>query len=103
MNDFLSKMKDLAGKGVEVSKDFFDQAGETVQSWTDKGVTKFELMQLDRQAQKQFARLGICVFEAFEVEDRETVSKKNKEIADIVAEIIRLKDEIHKRDENKAE
>ncbi len=94
MNDFLEKMKKITEKGFEVSKDVLGQAGEKVQDLGDKGVTKFELMQLERQTQKQFIQLGLCVYEAFASQDKKSVTAKDEEVERLVTEISRLKDEM---------
>ncbi len=99
MNDFLEKMKTLADKGIEASKGMLDQAGETVKDLSDKGVTKFEIHQLEKQAQKQCTELGLAVFELLSNEEKKTVSLKDESIAKAIEEIIRLKNEIKVREE----
>ncbi len=99
MNDFLEKMKTLADKGIEASKGMLDQAGETVKDLSDKGVTKVELLQLEKKTQKQFEKLGIRVYEILSSEDKKTVSLKDESVLFAVEEINKLKNEIKMREE----
>ena len=98
MNDFLEKVKDLTDKGLTASKEMLGTAGEKVQDLSEKGVAKFEKVQLERQMQKQFTDLGKYVFEQIEKDEKKSLSFKDAEVTKINEEIVRLKEEIGKRE-----
>ena len=87
MNDFVTKMKGYLDKGVEVSKDALKTAGSKVQEMGDKGVAKIEIKQLETQAQKQLASLGLKVYELIVGKGELTISSDNPDIQPLIEAI----------------
>ncbi|MCR4790804.1 MAG: hypothetical protein K5839_06960 [Treponemataceae bacterium] len=60
---FFDKMKDFLDKGVEASKSAFDKAGEQIQDFGDKSVTRIEIKKLESKLEKIHAQIGKLVTE----------------------------------------
>lgn len=95
---FGDKMRDIIGQGMTVSKDFVAKAGAKAQDLGEKGVLRFEIMQLEGQAQKLLARLGTEVYSSFADEGVETVSREDTVIKGLIAEISGVRDSIELRE-----
>ncbi len=95
---FGDKMRDLVEQGMNVSKDLVSKAGAKAQDLGEKGVLKFEIMQLESQAQKLMARLGTEVYSNFSDASAETVSREDAVIKGLLAEIAVVRDSIEKRE-----
>ena len=97
---FLDKMKEYLDKGVEVSKEALSKAGDAVQDFSDKSVTKIETHQLISRQNKEYRALGQAVLKFFEENPSATLSADNSLISGIMAEIQRLEKEIVQREES---
>ena len=97
---FLDKMKEYLDKGVEVSKEALSKAGDVVQDFSDKSVTKIETHQLISRQNKEYRALGQAVLKFFEENPSASLSADNSLISGIMAEIQRLEKEIVQREES---
>lgn len=97
---FLEKMKEYLDKGVEVSKEALSKAGDVVQDFSDKSVTKIESHQLVSRQNKEYRALGQAVQKFFEENPTATLSADNSAISGIMDEIKRLEKEIAQREES---
>ena len=97
---FLDKMKEYLDKGVEVSKEALSKAGDAVQDFSDKSVTKIETHQLISRQNKEYRALGQAVLKFFEENPSATLSADNSLISGIMEEIQRLEKEIVQREES---
>ena len=97
---FLDKMKEYLDKGVEVSKEALSKAGDAVQDFSDKSVTKIETHQLISRQNKEYRALGQAVLKFFEENPSASLSTDNSLISGIMAEIQRLEKEIVQREES---
>lgn len=97
---FLDKMKEYLDKGVEVSKEALSKAGDAVQDFSDKSVTKIETHQLISRQNKEYRALGQAVLKFFEENPSASLSADNSLISGIMAEIQRLEKEIVQREES---
>lgn len=94
---FKDRIEKLINDGMESSKEVFQKAKEKTQELGEKGASKFEIVRLERQAEKRFAQLGAKVFDVLVDEDQETISKRTPLIRKLIDELT----EIDKRiDEN---
>ena len=92
--DFWDRMKDALGKGLETSRDLLNRAGDKAQDLGQKGVVRFEIMQLERQAEQLVTKLGSATFEHLEINGATSISKKNNDIADLIREISDVRERI---------
>lgn len=97
---FLDKMKEYLDKGVEVSKEALAKAGDVVQDFSDKSVTKIEAHQLVSRQNKEYRSLGQAVLKFFEENPDSSLSADNSAINGIIQEIQRLEKEIILREES---
>lgn len=96
---FLEKMKEYLDKGVEVSKDALSKAGDAVQNFSEKSVTKIETHQLQSRQNKEYRALGLAVYQFFEDNPSGCLSSTDGSISGIIQEIERLAKEIKVREE----
>lgn len=95
--DFMQKIQSTLNQGLDSSRDLFFKARERARELGDKGVLKFEIMQLENQAEKLMGKLGSKTYEVLITEDHSTVSKKTPDIRELLQEI----EDVRKRIEEK--
>ena len=59
MEELGSKMKDLFSRGTQASKEALEKAGDKVQDFTDKSVTKIEIHKLETQRDCKYEEMGL--------------------------------------------
>jgi len=85
--NFMERIQDTLNKGLDSSKEMFARAREKAVDLGDKGVLKFEILQLENQAEKLVGKLGTVVYKSLtEGEDR-TVSENTPEVKELLDEI----------------
>lgn len=104
---FMDKVKDFMDKSMEVSKNALSKAGEAVQDFGDKSVTRIEIKKLESKQEKLICELGSFVYEKINSEKTENISSSDEVIQSIVSKINEVKDqisskteELEKKDEN---
>jgi hypothetical protein len=117
---FSDRMKEIFDQGVIVSKDFLNKAGEKAQDWGEKGVKaskemaskagakvqemgeigvlKFEIKQLENQAQKQIGKLGIEAYNAFVERGAKSITVDTPAVKIILAEIASIEQLIDQKE-----
>ena len=95
---FTERMKELLEQGVAVSKDFAVKAGAKAQDLGERGILMLEIKQLEGQAQKLIGRLGNEVYRSFIDEDQAELVRDAPQISGILAEILRVRDTIEKKE-----
>lgn len=68
------KVKQLFSKGAEASKEVFEKAGDKVQDFTDKSVTKIEKKQLENKLEAKYAELGKRISSIIDTKDKITIN-----------------------------
>jgi hypothetical protein len=91
---FWERSKELLNKGALSSKEVFEKAREKTKELGEKGVAKFEISQLERQAENRFALLGRLVYQVLIKEGQHTISKGTTEIKKLLEEIEKVEKEI---------
>ena len=59
VDDLKSKVKDLFTRGTQVSKEALERAGDKVQDFTDKSVTKIEIHKLETKRDCKYEEMGL--------------------------------------------
>ena len=54
-----TKLKELFSRGSQVSKEAFEKAGDKVQDFTDKSVTKLEIHKLETKRDCKYEEMGL--------------------------------------------
>ncbi len=96
---FMDKVKDFMDKGVEVSKNALSKAGEAVQDFGDKSVTRIEIKKLESKLDKLICELGSYVFSKFTSENVENVNVSDEKIASIINSVNEVKSQIASKTE----
>jgi len=91
---FWERSKELLSKGALTSKEVFEKAKDKTKELGEKGVTRFEIAQLERQAENRFAMLGRLVYQVLIKEGQHTISKGTSEIKGLLTEVEKMEKEI---------
>ena len=91
---FWDRMEQVVNQGLESSREILAKAKEKAKDLGEIGLLRYEITQIERQAEKKFAKLGAAIYEKLVLKDQATVSKEAvKELLDDIQE---LKDRLEK-------
>lgn len=93
------RVQNVINQGVETSKDLLEKAKDKAQELGEKGMLKFEIMQLENQTQKCLLELGSRTFGAFTKDEKDSLSKTDATITKLVEEITDLQKKIDEKEE----
>ena len=93
---FWDRMQEIINQGLDSTKEALEKAKGKAKDLGEMGVLKFEIMQLEKQAEKQFARLGARVYEKLVQEGQDSASREL--LADPLKSIGDLKSRIEQRE-----
>ena len=96
---FWERMKEIVDKGIETSKDVLGKAAEKAKELGEKGVLKFEMMQLENQGQKKLTQLGTAVFDLLVKQDKASVSKGTQGVKEIIEELVDIEQKMDAKEE----
>ncbi|HUT66811.1 MAG TPA: hypothetical protein VMZ05_11805 [Spirochaetota bacterium] len=96
---FWDNMKKAVKEGLESTKEVLEKAKDKTKELGEKGVTKFEIMQLEKQAEKRFCRIGTHVYDILVKKGQNTISKGTPDIKKLIDEIQEIEKEIDKKEE----
>ena len=85
--DFWTRMRETLDKGLDTSRDLYSRAREKAQDLTDRGILRFEINQLETEAEKLIAKLGSRTFEVLVHEGQNTLSRKTPGVHELIDEI----------------
>lgn len=91
--DFWDRMKNALDKGLQGSRDLLSKARDRAQDLGERGVLRFEILQLENQAESLVGKLGARAYEALITEKRERIDRETDGVRELIAEI----DAIHER------
>jgi transposase len=97
--DFWTRMKDTLDKGIASSRDLYDKARDKAQDLTDRGILRFEIGQLENQAEKLIAKLGSRTFEVLVREGQSTVSRKTSGVRELIEEVEAIQGRIKEKED----
>lgn len=95
--DFWERMRNGLEKGVESSRELFGRAREKARDLGEKGVIRFEIMQLENQVEKKVALLGQRTYEILVKEGLSAVERDTPGVKGIIDEIEDLRGKIADR------
>ena len=96
---FLDKLQETIDQGLKNSKDLFGKAKDKAKDLGEQGVIRFEMKQLESQAEKLIAKLGSKVYEVLVVDGQKTVSGATPEVKEILNAVAGVKTEIEAKEE----
>jgi hypothetical protein len=95
---FSERMKAIFEQGLEASKDIASKAGAKAQDLGEKGVLKFEVLQLEAQAKKWVERLGAETYKILVEQGQDSVLVSDPVIRGIIGEITAARDAIGQKE-----
>ena len=84
---FVERMKKVLNQGLESTKEALDTAAEKAKEMGEKGVLRYEISRLEREAERKFAILGNDVYQVLVERGQQTVSKNTGEIKVLLEEL----------------
>ena len=97
--DFWDRFRSTIDKGVESSRGVLGKAQERARDLGEKGVLRFEIMQLESRAEKLTTKLGARTFEVLVKESQNTVSKKTAGVRELIEELAEIETRIREKEE----
>ncbi len=98
--DFFERMKTVMARGFDTTKEALGQAADKAKELGEKGILRFEISQLEREAGKKFSALGSIVYRSLVDEGKNTVSKGTAEVKSFLMEIDDLKNRIESKEKD---
>ena len=96
---FLDKLQDTIDQGLKSSKDLFGKARDKAKDLGEIGVLRFEIRQLESQAEKLVAKLGSKTYEVLVVNGQQTVSANTTGVKEILNAISEVRKEIEAKEQ----
>lgn len=97
--DFLERLQANLVKGLDASRDLFDKARDKAEDLSERGVLRFEIRQLENQAEKLLGQLGTKTYEILHERGQKSISLSNAEIQPFITEIEQIKTKIGEKEE----
>ena len=98
-DEFKTKFKDALDKFVQSSKKAFGKAGNAVQDFSDKSVTRIEKKQFESKRDAQYTKLGKIVADALIENPSAKIDFSGEEILSMIEDIKTFSAEIKSREE----
>lgn len=95
---FSEKLKEIINQGLDISKDIIDKASAEAKKLGAQGVHKMEILNLQAQARKLSAQLGVAVYEELMEKGQASVGADSPAIKDIIQKLDLVNDEIDARE-----
>jgi hypothetical protein len=89
-------MEQLIGQGISTSREVLSRAKDKAQELGEIGLAKYEISQLEKQAQQLFGRLGMAVFDKLAVKGQASVSREA--VKELVAELQEIRKKIEQKE-----
>jgi hypothetical protein len=94
---FWDRMEELVNQGLESSRDLLGKAKDKARDLGEKGLLKYEILQLERQAQAKLTQLGVQVYEKLGIKEQSTIGREA--LRGLLEEIQDLKERIETKQE----
>jgi len=89
---FIRMLKETLNLGFESSKKVMENAGKKVREFEDYGVLKLDIRRLENRSQELLRELGLRIFSEFSEEGKQSVSRKNASVQELITELERNRD-----------
>ena len=91
---FWDRMQEVVNQGLESSREVIGKAKEKARDLGEKGLLRYEITQIERQAEKKFSQLGAAVYERLVLKDQAAVSKES--LSELLEDLRELKNRLEK-------
>jgi hypothetical protein len=95
---FWDRMEEVVNQGLESSREVIGKAKEKARDLGEKGLLRYEITQIERQAEKKFSQLGAAVYERLVRKDQATVSRDA--LSELLDDIRELKNRLEKLEDD---
>jgi uncharacterized phage infection (PIP) family protein YhgE len=95
---FWDRMEEVVNQGLESSREVIGKAKEKARDLGEKGLLRYEITQIERQAEKKFSQLGAAVYERMVRKDQATVSRDA--LSELLDDIRELKNRLEKLEDD---
>jgi len=95
---FMDRVQETLNQGLKTSRDLFGKAKEKAKDLGEIGVLKFEIKQLENQAEKLMGQLGSRVYQVLVAEQHNTVSHSTGGVKDLLTEIEQIEKRIDEKE-----
>ena len=96
---FWDRIESAINQGIDSSKGVLGKAKDRAKDLGERGVLKFDLMQLERQSMRLMGKLGNEVYEAFHKRGKQSVSPATAGIKELIAELADIERRIEEKDQ----
>jgi hypothetical protein len=91
-------MEQVVNQGLESSREVLSKAKEKAKDLGEKGLLRYEITQIERQAEKKFSQLGASVYEQMVMKKQATVSRES--VNELLEDIRELRERLEKLEED---
>jgi len=91
---FWDRMEEVVNQGLESSREILGKAKGKAKDLGEMGLLRYEIGQLERQAEKKFSQLGAKVYEKLVLKEQATVGKEA--VKEFIDDIQELKDRLER-------
>lgn len=95
---FMDRVQETLNQGLKTSRDLFGKAKEKAKDLGEMGVLKFEIKQLENQAEKLMGQLGSKVYQILLADQESTIDGNTAGVKDLVAEIGEIEKQIDEKE-----
>jgi t-SNARE complex subunit (syntaxin) len=94
---FWDRIDDLVNQGLSSSRELLNQAKEKAKDLGEKGLLKYEIVQLERQAREKLTQLGRRVYD--DLTERGQASVSRGALKELLNEIRELKGRVEEKEQ----
>jgi chromosome segregation ATPase len=91
-------MEQVVNQGLESSREVLSKAKDKAKDLGEKGLLRYEITQIERQAEKKFSQLGAAVYEQMVLKKQVTVGRES--VTELLEDIRELKERLEKLEED---
>jgi len=95
---FWDRMEEVVNQGLESSREILGKAKGKAKDLGEMGLLRYEIGQLERQAEKKFSQLGAKVYEKLVLKEQATVGKEA--VKEFIDDIQELKDRLERLEQD---
>ena len=93
-----ARIEGAINQGIDSSKGVLGKAKERAKDLGERGILKFDVMQLERQSMRVMSKLGNEVYEAFHERGKQSVSAGTAGVKELIAELADIERRIAEKD-----
>jgi peptidoglycan hydrolase CwlO-like protein len=100
---FSERLEKSLTKGLETSRELFGRAKDRAKDLSEMGILKYEVKQLENQAEKLLGRLGTVVFDLVHTKEATSIDLSDSKVKNLLSEIEDVKTRIEEKEDKYSE